>query len=63
MANPTCYACALGCEGIASKRLGTPYRAGRSPHWLKVKNPNAPRCWRLEEEDWGSVSACMRQGR
>jgi bifunctional non-homologous end joining protein LigD len=23
-------ACALGCEGIVSKRLGSPYRAGRS---------------------------------
>lgn len=25
------HACALGCEGIVSKRLGTPYRTGRSP--------------------------------
>jgi bifunctional non-homologous end joining protein LigD len=24
------HACALGCEGIVSKRLGSPYRAGRS---------------------------------
>jgi len=32
-------ACTFGCEGIASKRLGSPYRAGRSPHWIKVKNP------------------------
>jgi bifunctional non-homologous end joining protein LigD len=24
------HACALGCEGIVSKRLGTSYRAGRS---------------------------------
>ena len=23
------HACALGCEGIVSKRLGSPYRAGR----------------------------------
>jgi bifunctional non-homologous end joining protein LigD len=35
-------ACALGCEGIVSKRLGSPYRSGRSKHWVKVKNPNAP---------------------
>jgi bifunctional non-homologous end joining protein LigD len=35
-------ACKLGCEGIVSKRLGSPYRSGRSPHWVKVKNPNAP---------------------
>jgi bifunctional non-homologous end joining protein LigD len=47
-------ACALGCEGIVSKRLGTPYRAGRSPHWLKIKNPAAPAVRRLEEGDWSA---------
>jgi hypothetical protein len=36
------HAVALGCEGIVSKRLGSPYRAGRSAHWLKIKNPEAP---------------------
>jgi ATP-dependent DNA ligase len=36
------HACKLGCEGIVSKRLGSPYRAGRSEHWIKVKNPAAP---------------------
>ena len=36
------HACKLGCEGIVSKRLGSPYRSGRSPHWVKVKNPQAP---------------------
>ena len=36
------HACKLGCEGIVSKRLGSPYRSGRSPHWVKVKNPKAP---------------------
>jgi bifunctional non-homologous end joining protein LigD len=35
-------ACKLGCEGIVSKRLGSPYRSGRSPHWVKVKYPKAP---------------------
>jgi ATP-dependent DNA ligase len=30
------------CEGIVSKRLGSRYRSGRSPDWLKFKNPNAP---------------------
>jgi bifunctional non-homologous end joining protein LigD len=44
------HACALGCEGIVSKRLGMPYRAGRSQHWLKIKNPDAPAVRRLEEE-------------
>jgi ATP-dependent DNA ligase len=46
-------ACRLGCEGIVSKRLGSPYRSGRSPLWLKVKNPNAPAVKREAEEDWG----------
>jgi ATP-dependent DNA ligase len=44
----------LGCEGIVSKRLGSPYRSGRSKHWFKVKNPAAPPAVRREaEEDWG----------
>jgi bifunctional non-homologous end joining protein LigD len=48
------HACKLGCEGIVSKRLGSPYRSGRSPHWVKVKNPKAPAVKREAEEDWGS---------
>jgi ATP-dependent DNA ligase len=48
------HACALGCEGIVSKRLGSPYRSGRADCWLKVKNPNAPAVKRIEEEDWNS---------
>jgi bifunctional non-homologous end joining protein LigD len=47
------HACKLGCEGIVSKRLGSPYRSGRSPHWVKVKNPKAPAVKREGEEDWG----------
>jgi bifunctional non-homologous end joining protein LigD len=46
------HACALGCEGIVSKRLGSPYRAGRSAHWLKIKNPAAPAVKREAEEEW-----------
>lgn len=45
-------ACRLGCEGIVSKRLGSPYRSGRQDCWVKVKNPAAPAANRLEEEDW-----------
>jgi bifunctional non-homologous end joining protein LigD len=45
-------ACALGCEGIVSKRLGSPYRPGRSDCWVKVKNPRAPAVTREAEEDW-----------
>jgi bifunctional non-homologous end joining protein LigD len=46
------HACKLGCEGIVSKRLGSPYRSGRSKYWLKVKNPKAPAVRREAEEDW-----------
>jgi ATP-dependent DNA ligase len=47
-------ACRFGCEGIVSKRLGSPYRSGRVEHWLKIKNPAAPAVKREAEEDWGN---------
>ena len=47
------HACQLGCEGIVSKRLGSRYRSGRSPDWLKFKNPAAPAVRREAEESWG----------
>ncbi|MBR0875311.1 DNA ligase [Bradyrhizobium tropiciagri] len=31
-------ACEFGLEGLVSKRSDRPYRSGRSPHWIKVKN-------------------------
>jgi bifunctional non-homologous end joining protein LigD len=46
------HACALGCEGMVSKRLGSRYTSGRSRDWLKSKNPNAPAVKREAEEDW-----------
>ena len=47
------HASKLGCEGIVSKRLRSPYRSGRSVHWVKVKNPNAPAVKREAKEDLG----------
>jgi hypothetical protein len=47
------HACMLGLEGIVSKRKDSQYRSGRSPHWIKSKNPNAPAVKREAEEDWG----------
>jgi bifunctional non-homologous end joining protein LigD len=32
-------ACALGLEGIVSRRLDARYRSGRNLTWLKIKNP------------------------
>ena len=46
------HACKMGLEGIVSKRLGSRYRSGRSPDWLKFKNPAAPAVIREAEEDW-----------
>ena len=45
------HACKMGLEGIVSKRLGSRYRSGRSPDWLKFKNPLAPAVKREAEED------------
>jgi bifunctional non-homologous end joining protein LigD len=47
------HACKLGLEGIVSKRKGSPYRSGRSPDWLKMKNPACEAVKREGEEDWG----------
>ena len=46
------HACKMGLEGIVSKRLGSRYRSGRSPDWLKFKNPEAPAVRREAEEEW-----------
>jgi bifunctional non-homologous end joining protein LigD len=37
------HACALGLEGIVSKRRDVRYRSGRSLTWLKIKNPDYKR--------------------
>jgi bifunctional non-homologous end joining protein LigD len=43
------HACELGLEGIVAKRRDRPYRSGRSPDWIKVKNPDAPAATRVIE--------------
>jgi bifunctional non-homologous end joining protein LigD len=45
-------ACAMGLEGIVSKRLTAPYRSGPSRDWLKVKNPDSPAMVRHREGRW-----------
>jgi ATP-dependent DNA ligase len=34
-------------------RTISPYQSGRSPDWLKSKNPACEAVKREEEEDWG----------
>src|SRR6266403_1828502 len=47
------HACKMGLEGIVSKHKASTYRSGRSPDWLKCKNPACEAVKREEEEDWG----------
>jgi bifunctional non-homologous end joining protein LigD len=42
------HACAMGLEGIVAKRRDRPYRSGRSPDWVKIKNPEHPARVRAE---------------
>jgi bifunctional non-homologous end joining protein LigD len=34
--------CKMGLEGLVSKRRDLPYQAGRSKHWIKMKNLQHP---------------------
>jgi len=47
------HACKLGLEGIVSKRKDSRYSSGRSPHWIKSKNPSAPAVRREAEQEGG----------
>jgi bifunctional non-homologous end joining protein LigD len=42
-------ACKMGLEGLVSKRRDRPYQAGRSKHWVKVKNRSHPAMERVIE--------------
>jgi bifunctional non-homologous end joining protein LigD len=46
------HACKMGLEGIVSKHKTSTYRSGRSPDWLKCKNPACEAVKREAEEDW-----------
>jgi bifunctional non-homologous end joining protein LigD len=43
--------CSLGLEGIVSKRKDSRYISGRSPYWLKMKNPTSEAVRRTAEGD------------
>ena len=43
------HACLMGLEGLVSKHKDRPYRAGRSPHWVKMKNPKHPAMTRVQD--------------
>ena len=43
------HVCKLKLEGLIAKRIDMPYRAGRSKHWLKLKNRSHPSLMRVKE--------------
>jgi bifunctional non-homologous end joining protein LigD len=43
------HVCSLGLEGIVSKRKDSRYISGRSPYWLKMKNPRSEAVRRDDE--------------
>ena len=49
-------ACGMGLEGLVSKRRESAYRAGRSPHWVKIKNPKSPAMMRANEMLWSATA-------
>ena len=44
------HACLMGLEGMVSKHRDRPYRAGRSPNWIKVKNRQHPAFARVQDQ-------------
>jgi bifunctional non-homologous end joining protein LigD len=42
-------ACNMGLEGLVPKRRDRPYRAGRCPYWIKLKNRAHPAMGRVME--------------
>jgi bifunctional non-homologous end joining protein LigD len=43
--------CALSLEGIVSKRRDSRYISGRSPYWLKMRNPTSQAARREHQDD------------
>ena len=39
----------MGLEGMVSKRVDRPYRGGRCPDWVKVKNRKHPAMERVKD--------------
>ena len=46
------HACPIGLEGMVCKHRDSPYRAGRQPHWIKVKNRKHPSLDRAKDGNW-----------
>jgi ATP-dependent DNA ligase len=55
------YVCSLGLEGIVSKRKDSRYISGRSPYWLKMKNPGSEAVRREAEDEFARQSVSWLQ--
>jgi hypothetical protein len=44
--------CGLGCGGDSLETARLDLLPRPAPHWIKVKNPNAPTVKRQAEENW-----------
>ena len=51
------HACLMGLEGLVSKLDDRPYRPGKSPNWVKIKNPASPAMLRFPDERTTSARA------
>ena len=46
-------ACGLQLEGVVAKRADSPYKAGRSKDWLKIRTPHGRDVQAERSEKWG----------
>ena len=54
-------ACNMGLEGLVwEPRRDRPYRAGRSSHWVKVKNPASLAMIRAKDIEWSDTVKTRR---
>jgi hypothetical protein len=52
----------MGLEGLVSKRSDRPYRGGKSPHWIKVKNRQHHAMTRVMESiRWTTLARLLEQ--
>jgi bifunctional non-homologous end joining protein LigD len=56
-------ACRMGLEGLVSKHRERPYQAGRSKHWIKVKNRMHPAMYRVMDARPGRTDQRDLRGR
>jgi ATP-dependent DNA ligase len=54
--------CALSLEGIVSKRKDSRYISGRSPYWLKMRNPTSEAARREDQDESATQTLPTAEG-